>query len=75
MLRKGENSLNLERQVFAYPPELVTVLTYRAEMTAAGAVMGKYLYPDPPLGTEELQLLEQLDPDIDPVTPTILQAL
>jgi hypothetical protein len=67
--------LNPERQVFAYPPELVTLLAYRAEMAAAGAAMGRYLYPDPPLGTEELRLLEELDPDIDPVTPTILQAL
>ena len=67
---------NLDRglQVFAHPPELVTMLTYRAEMTAEGAAIGEYLYPDPPLGTEELQVLAQLDPDIAPVTPIILQA-
>ena len=68
------HGLSTERQVFAHPPELVTMLTYRAEMIAAGAAIGRYLYPDPPLGTEELRLLAQLDPDIDPVTPTILQA-
>lgn len=62
------------RQVSTHPPELVTMLTYRAEMTAARAAVGRYLYPDPPLGTEELQLLAQLDPDIIPVTPITLQA-
>lgn len=67
--------LSPEKQVFAYPPELVTALAHRVETMAAGAVVGRYLYPDPPLGTEELQLLRQLDPDIDPVTPTILRAL
>ena len=69
------HGIDPKRQVFSYPPELVTMLTYRADMATAGPVTGKYLYPDPPLGTEELRLLRQLDPDIDPVTPTILQAL
>jgi hypothetical protein len=71
----NRHGLNSAMQVFSYPPELVTLLTYRAEMTAAGATMGKYLYPDPPLGTEELHLLKQFDPEIYPVTPTTLQAL
>jgi hypothetical protein len=62
------------RQVSAHPPELVTMLTHRAEMTAARVAVGRYLYPDPPLGTEELQLLAQLDPDFVPVTPITLQA-
>jgi hypothetical protein len=68
-------SLNPERQVFACPPELLTALIFRAETKASGAVSGRYLYPDPPLGSEELQLLKQFDPDIEPVTPTILQTL
>jgi len=72
------HGIDPSRQVFSYPPELVTMLTYRADMAdmaAAGADRGNYLYPDPPLGTVELKLLRELDPDINPVTPTILQAL
>ena len=71
----NRHGLDPTRQVFSYPPELVTLLAYRAEVTDTGAISGKYLYPDPPLGTEELHLLRQLDPEIEPVTPTILQAL
>ena len=61
-------------QVFPYPPELLTALAYRVEALGAGRPVGRFLYPDPPLGTEELLLLHQLDPAIDPVTPTILLA-
>lgn len=69
------HGLSPERQVFAYPPELVTVLANRHRLRANEGTGARYLYPDPPLGTEELQLLRQFDPEIDPVTPTILQAL
>jgi hypothetical protein len=69
------HGLSPERQVFAYPPELVTLLAAREGIRAAGGTRPRYLYPDPPLGTEELQLLRQLEPEIDLVTPTILQAL
>jgi hypothetical protein len=69
------HGLGPEEQVFATPPELLTVLTHVSETIAAGKTVGRYLYPDPPLGTEELQLLRQLDPNIDPVTPTILRGL
>jgi TIR domain len=63
-----------ELQVFSYPPELVTFLTARDSIKSAGDDQSRYLYPDPPLGTEELQLLRLLEPDIDLVTPTILEA-
>lgn len=62
-----------QSQIFAYPPELLTALTFRAEMDAVGTTARKYLYPDPPLGSEELKLLAQFDPDLHPVTPTALR--
>lgn len=65
----------LKPKIFVYPPELLTVLTYRLDMIANGDAGAQYLYPDPPLGTEELQLIHQLDPNIDPVTPTMIAAL
>jgi hypothetical protein len=67
--------LNDEEHVFSYPPELLTVLTYRAEVQANGGMVGRYLYPDPPLGTEEIHLLTIFDPNIEPVTPTMLGAV
>jgi hypothetical protein len=63
-----------DHQVSNYPPELLTVLMYRIEAVEAGRDVGRFLYPDPPLGAEELELLRQFDPDIDPVTPTVLWA-
>lgn len=61
-------------EVLAYPPELLTVLAYRAQLRQTGRLLGRYIYPDPPLGSEELEWLRELDPDVEPVTPTLLQA-
>ena len=69
-----QRGINMTHEVFIYPPELVTVLSHRVETLAAGGTLGRYLYPDPPLGAEELLLLRQFDPNIDPVTPTVLWA-
>ncbi|HEY1964992.1 MAG TPA: toll/interleukin-1 receptor domain-containing protein [Acidobacteriaceae bacterium] len=63
-----------ERQVFSCPPELMTLLAVRESIRTAGKTPPRYLYPDPPLGTEELQLLQQLEPGIELVTPTDLGA-
>lgn len=52
-----------------YPPELLTALINRTDIVNA---KGLYLYPDPPLGTEELEILAQLDFEIIPVTPTTM---
>lgn len=68
------HDLGAHDQVLAYPPELLTLLAYRADLRDTGHGFGRYIYPDPPLGSEELELLRDLDPDVEPVTPTILQA-
>ena len=69
------HDISSERHVFAYPPELLTVLAHKAEISSARETGGKYLYPDPPLGTAELQLLHEFAPDIEIITPTSLRAL
>ncbi len=55
-----------------YPPELLTALLVRVEKGEKPS--GMYLYPDPPLGNEELQLLSDLDPTLEPITLTMLIA-
>lgn len=59
---------------FSYPPELLTVLVCRMEAETSGRTVGRLIYPDPPLGSEEINLIHQFDPTIDPVTPTILSS-
>lgn len=65
------HGLDPDRQVLAYPPELLTALAFRSADPAADAG-NLVLYPDPPLGTEELAVLAELDPNLRPVTPTAL---
>ncbi len=62
-------------ETFVHPPELLTALLYRERVADANGHEPRYLYPDPPLGTEELHLLQLLDPDHTPLTPTILSSI
>lgn len=67
------SSRTIERDPFIYPPELLTALELRTEAAADGRDgTGQYLYPDPPLGTEELNLLTVFDETLVPITPTEL---
>ena len=63
-----------EHEVFTSAPELVTALVHRAVAAAEGRQTARYLYPDPPLGTEEIDLLRHLDPGFDAVTLTMLRS-
>ena len=60
---------------FASPPELLSGLLHKASECQAQPSGRRYLYPDPPLGTEELKLLALLDPEHVPLTPTELSTL
>jgi hypothetical protein len=53
------------------PPELLACLyaPVRSEAAKPGRRLG--LYPDPPLGDEELEVLAELDPDVAWLTPTM----
>lgn len=61
--------LDPHHQVSAYPPELLGAMRHRNEAEAAGRPVGYLLYPDPPLGTEELDVIRDLDERLQPVTP------
>lgn len=63
------HGLDPDCQVLAYPPELLTALAFRSA-DAAADLGNRVLYPDPPLGTEELAVLAELDPALRPITPT-----
>jgi hypothetical protein len=56
--------------ILSAPPELLTVLPTRI----VGAGRERLVYPDPPLGTEELKLVAELAPELEPLTPTALVA-
>lgn len=53
------------------PPELLTVLPEPGTQDASPRVL---VYPDPPLGAEELALVKRLVPHISPMTPSALLA-
>ncbi len=64
-----------DTEVVGHSPELFTVLKMasKARQTARTPENPLYVvYPDPPLGDEELRLLEDLAPNIHFVTPTML---
>lgn len=56
-------------RILPSPPELLTVL--RAVLEAPE---GRLVYPDPPLGSDELQIVRDLAPDLEPLTPNGLIA-
>jgi hypothetical protein len=61
--------------VVGHPPELFTILKLAAERRQQGQAQEEacyVVYPDPPLGDEELRLLGDLAPHIRFVTPTML---
>lgn len=59
-----------EHAVIPTPPELLTVLQLRS----ANAASRRLVYPDPPLGTDELALVTELAPNLETLTPTTLIA-
>lgn len=55
--------------ILTAPPELLTVLRRRSSASGTSLV-----YPDPPLGTDELALVSEFAPDLGMITPTALIA-
>ncbi len=53
----------------SYPPELISLGRFRNKEK------GVIFYPDPPLGKEELNVLEEFCPNIEFATPTLLPLL
>ncbi len=61
-----------EAELLARPPELLTLLYGRQQGSRGSAAHRITLYPDPPLGEEELEVLSLLEPETVWITPTIL---
>jgi hypothetical protein len=60
-----------------HAPELFTILNLRKTAEAAGSLESAsyVLYPDPPLGDEELGLLQELSPGTTFITPMMLPVI
>ncbi|MFD1000038.1 TIR domain-containing protein [Ohtaekwangia kribbensis] len=65
-IAKEAGIADISASISAYPPELVTVLKKRNRLN------NLFIYPDPPIGTEELSIIKELDPDIKFITPSEL---
>lgn len=59
------------QKLLASPPELLTLLEKAAEDKTKGKIV---LYPDPPLTTEEIELLNETTEEFEYLTPTMLAA-
>lgn len=60
---------DVSQSISAYPPELVTVLKKRKILNNV------FIYPDPPIGTEELSIIQDIDPNIRFITPSDISTL
>jgi len=58
---------NLDYTILSSPPELFNFLEFK-KTSGKGRKLA-VLYPDPPLGIEELMILNELDPEISFITP------
>lgn len=61
-----------DNRVLAAPPELLTVL--QARNAGRDGAYTRIVYPDPPLGTDELALVTDFAPELETITPTALIA-
>jgi hypothetical protein len=66
IIRKNRMKGVIAQSISDYPPELVTVLRKK------GKINNLFIYPDPPLGSEELSILKLIDPKIKFLTPSEL---
>jgi hypothetical protein len=55
-------------------PELFTIIGLKKKLIAENKEAGIVLYPDPPLGNEELRLLNEMDDRLTFITPLQLSA-
>lgn len=58
--------VDLSESISGYPPELVTILSRREKLN------GVFIYPDPPIGIEEISVIKKLDGNIRYITPSEL---
>jgi hypothetical protein len=65
VLSKKQISLSQNIFISSYPPELFTVMNLTQKVNM-------FIYPEPPLGTEEMNILTAARPNVKFVTPTEL---
>jgi hypothetical protein len=61
--------------VLASYPELFTIIRMKKELAESGKQAGIVIYPDPPLGNEELELLNEMSDHLSFITPLQLSTL
>lgn len=61
--------------ILSTPPELFNFIQLRKRGLAADEKYALVVYPDPPLGSEEISILSQLDSDYFFVTPIMLPSI
>ncbi|GAA4159638.1 hypothetical protein GCM10022217_22650 [Chryseobacterium ginsenosidimutans] len=66
------NDNNIEVKAISSPPELFNFLDIRKHTEKPNAKPLIILYPDPPLGIEEVNILNELDPEVKFLTPVNL---
>lgn len=63
----------LKNPAIPFPPDLLAALQLKVESAASGSPL--FVYPDPPLSTEEMRLVRQFAPELCFTTPTMLPLL
>ena len=62
-------------RILSTPPELFNFIQLKNQGLSENEKIGLVIYPDPPLGTEEMELLNKLDDDYVFITPLMLPSI
>jgi len=62
-------------KILSTSPELFTLVQLKKEGLSKGIKFGLVIYPDPPLGSEEMELLNDMDDDYFFITPLTLPTI
>jgi len=62
-------------RILTTPPELFNFIQLKKQGLNEGEKFGLVVYPDPPLGSEEMEILNQLDDNFVFITPLTLPSL
>lgn len=62
--------VDVKNPAIPFPPDLLAALQLREESQQSGSPL--FVYPDPPLSTEELRLVREFAPELTFTTPTMM---
>lgn len=63
------------KNILTTSPELFNFIQLKEQKFAAGENFGLVIYPDPPIGSEEMEILNKLDKDFVFITPLTLPSI